>query len=375
MDPRYRLHDPSELLSPSLLVYRALVRGNLEQMIAMARGADRLRPHVKTHKTLEIARLQLAAGAVGLTVATLGEAESFVRQGVDDVFVAFPLWLDDGAAGRLRDLAPAARLAIGVDSVEGATNAGRLLAGSAVEVLVEVDSGHHRTGVAPERAGEVALAARRSGLEVRGVFTFPGHSYAPDATRTAAGDEASALATAARDLRRVGIDPRVVSGGSTPSLAASLATAPDTGPDTDLDAGPEQADVVTELRPGVYVFGDAQQWELGTVTPDRIALTCEATVVSHAGGRVVLDAGSKVLGADRAPYASGYGRLLDHPAARISQLSEHHAVVDWPGTLLPPRGSRLRVVPNHVCTAVNLADELVLTDGTVWPVDARGANT
>ena len=189
------------------------------------------------------------------------------------------------------------------------------------------------------------------------MFTFPGHSYAPGAGADAARQEAASLREAVASLADQGIEATVVSGGSTPSAADADGTA------------------LTELRPGVYVFGDAQQWELGTVTPDRIALTCEATVVSHAGGRVVLDAGSKVLGADRAPYASGYGRLLDHPDARISQLSEHHAVVDWPGTLLPPRGSRLRVVPNHVCTAVNLADELVLTDGTVWPVDARGANT
>ena len=102
-------------------------------------------------------------------------------------------------------------------------------------------------------------------------------------------------------------------------------------------------------------------------------------MVSHAGGHVVLDSGSKALGADRAAWATGYGRLLDHPAARITQLSEHHAVVDWPDHPLPPLGSRLRVVPNHVCTAVNLADELVVVRGgttvDVWPVAARGANT
>jgi D-serine deaminase-like pyridoxal phosphate-dependent protein len=102
-------------------------------------------------------------------------------------------------------------------------------------------------------------------------------------------------------------------------------------------------------------------------------------VVSHAGGRVVLDAGSKALGADRAPWATGFGRLLDHPDARITSLSEHHAVVAWPDQHLPEVGSRLRVVPNHVCAAVNLADELVVARGgetvDVWPVAARGANT
>ena len=108
----------------------------------------------------------------------------------------------------------------------------------------------------------------------------------------------------------------------------------------------------------MYVFGDAQQWELGTMSPEDIALTVTATVVSHAGGRAVLDAGSKVLGADRAAYATGFGRLLDHPDARITGLSEHHAVVDLAGAPLPRLGETVRVVPNHVCAAVNLADDL-----------------
>jgi D-serine deaminase-like pyridoxal phosphate-dependent protein len=135
--------------------------------------------------------------------------------------------------------------------------------------------------------------------------------------------------------------------------------------------------VLTEARPGVYVFGDAQQWELGSMPPESIALTCRATVVSLAGGRVVLDAGSKALAADRAPYSTGNGRLLDHPDARIVQLSEHHAVVDLAGAPLPRVGSQLDVVPNHCCAAVNLADDLWVEEHNVlrpWPVAARGRN-
>jgi D-serine deaminase-like pyridoxal phosphate-dependent protein len=220
-----------------------------------------------------------------------------------------------------------------------------------------VDSGHHRSGVQPAEAGDLAESAAHCGLEVRGVFTFPGHSYAPGAAAEAAAQEALALGTAAAAVSARGIDVQMVSGGSTPSAAAA------------------HADVLTELRPGVYVFGDAQQWELGTTAPEQIALTCVGTVVSRAGGNLVLDAGSKAIGADRAPWASGSGRLLDHPGARITQLSEHHAVVAWDGSPAPDVGSRLRVVPNHVCTAVNLADELVVDDGDLWPVIARGANT
>ena len=346
--------------TPHLLVDADVLDANIA---AMAAHADRLgvvlRPHAKTHKTPEIARLQLAAGATGLTVATVAEAEVFADAGFDDLFLAYPLWVDPAKGERLRALASAARLRLGVDSVEGARALAAQAPGTAV--LVEVDSGQHRSGVAPDETGVLAEQAARAGLDVQGVFTFPGHSYAPGQRETVAAAEATALRAAVASLAEHGVEAKVVSGGSTPSVHAA------------------HADVLTELRPGVYVFGDAQQWELGTIGPQSVALTCLATVVSHAGGRVVLDSGSKALGADRAPWATGWGRLLDHPDARIVQLSEHHAVVEWDGSPPPALGSRVRVVPNHVCNAVNLAAELVVVRGgaeiDVWAVAARGANT
>jgi D-serine deaminase-like pyridoxal phosphate-dependent protein len=344
--------------TPFLLVDQALVAANVAEMADSARRRGlTLRPHAKTHKSADIARMQLAGGAVGLTVATVAEAEAFAGAGCDDLFVAYPLWVDAAKGARLRDLSARASLTIGIDSVTGARALAAQLPGA--RVLVEVDSGQHRSGCAPPDAGALAEVASRAGLEVAGVFTFPGHSYAPGAAAAVAAEEAAALHEAAESLRAHGSEPRVVSGGSTPSAAQA------------------HGDVLTELRPGVYVFNDAQQWELGTVDPDRLALTCVATVVSHgsSGEQVVLDSGSKVLGADRAAWSTGFGRLIDHPDARITLQSEHHAVVAWDGSPLPELGSRLRVVPNHVCVAVNLADELVLTDGGTWPVTARGANT
>lgn len=346
--------------TPYLRVDLTRLRHNIRRTAEHAAAAGVvLRPHVKTHKSLEIARLQLDAGAVGITAATVGEAETFVRAGFDDVFIAYPLWVDDLSARRIRDLATEAAVTIGVDSPAGAAQAGHHLGAHGVRALVEVDSGHHRSGVAASEAGQVAEAAVRAGLDVRGVFTFPGHSYAPDALVSSARDESRALTEAAVSLRRAGVEPTVLSGGSTPSLDAA------------------DTEALTELRPGVYVFGDAQQWELGTMAPDDIALTCRATVVSHAGGRLVLDSGSKALGADRAPYATGFGRLPAHPDARIVLLSEHHAVADLGGTDLPPIGSQVDVVPNHVCNAVNLADYLFVEDAgdvQAWPVAARGQN-
>ncbi|MFX1757154.1 MULTISPECIES: D-TA family PLP-dependent enzyme [Rhodococcus] len=348
--------------TPTLLVDRDILDRNLARMAesARARGLS-LRPHAKTHKCVEIARRQLDAGARGLTVATVSEAEVFADAGFDDLFVAYPLWVDAARGARLHALAGRVRLTVGIDSETGARQLVEH-AGTTIGVLIEIDSGHHRTGVLPEQTGTVAQAAHEAGLDVRGVFTFPGHSYAPDAPGSAAREEAGALATAAASLRAAGIEPSVISGGSSPTALLEVPT------------------VATELRPGVYVFGDAQQLELGAVSETDIALTVLATVVSARDEIVVLDAGSKVLGADRAAWATGYGRILGEPEARITALSEHHATVQWPNpSTRPDLGQRVQVIPNHVCNAVNLADELItVSGGTVverWKVAARGCNT
>jgi D-serine deaminase-like pyridoxal phosphate-dependent protein len=353
---------PDGLVTPCLVVDLDAMDANLAAMAAAARERGlALRPHAKTHKSPEIARRQLAAGAVGLTVATVAEAEVFVGAGCADVFVAYPLWVDAARGARLHALRERASLRVGVDSAEGAAALARH-AGRDLEVLVEIDSGHHRTGVAPADAGEVARAAAGAGLRVVGVFTFPGHGYAPGAAAHAAADEAAALAAAARTLAHAGIPASVRSGGSTPTAALTT------------------GGTVTELRPGVYVFGDAQQLELGSCPTSALALVAAGTVVARSPGRVVLDAGSKVLGADRPAWATGFGRLPGNPDARVTALSEHHATVEWPGPDDPPdRGTVIAVAPNHVCAAVNLADTLtVVRMGEIvdiWPVSARGANT
>lgn len=343
--------------TPAVVIDRDRLERNVARMAATVRERGlALRPHVKTHKLPEIAALQLTAGAVGITVATIGEAEVFVERGATDVFLAYPLWFTAAKAARLEALRDRARIVVGVDSTEAARNLGRHLYG--LEVLVEVDSGHHRSGVLPSEVVAVAAAARDAGLEVVGAFTFPGHSYGPDAAAAAARGERDALASAGSLLAEAGFDVRVLSGGSTPSLAAT------------------ESGGATEVRPGVYVFGDAQQWELGHVDPADIALTVLATVVSVHGDRVILDAGSKMIGADRAAWATGHGRLLDHPDARIAALSEHHATVVGATLAL---GDTVRVVPNHVCNVINLVDEVVVVRGgdveARWPVAARGRNS
>jgi D-serine deaminase-like pyridoxal phosphate-dependent protein len=351
------------MTTPYLAVDIDVLRRNLAAMAAWTgeRGLA-LRPHVKTHKCLEIAALQVEFGAVGLTVATIGEAEIFAAAGFDDLFIAYPVWAEGPRGVRLRHLAEAATVRVGVESVESAQLLGKALQGTSAQVVVEIDSGHHRSGVTPDLAAEVAEAAQRAGLEVAGVFTFPGHSYGPDPQRAlAAADEANALDEAAMSLRRAGIAADVLSGGSTPSAHLS------------------DSNVLTELRPGVYAFNDAQQLELGSCDWSDIALTAAATVVSSRAGVVILDAGAKVLGADRKEWDRGAGRLPAFPDAKVVALSEHHATVEFaPGNAQPALGEIVHVVPNHVCAAANLADEyVVVSEGrefTRWAIAARGRN-
>jgi D-serine deaminase-like pyridoxal phosphate-dependent protein len=353
---------PADIQTPCLVVDRDVLEGNLVAMADRAHDLGlALRPHAKTHKCVEVARRQVALGAVGLTLATVGEAEVFADAGFTDLFIAYPVWAAGARGRRLSALAERVTLRVGADSAEGVELVARALAGTDAEIVVEVDSGHHRTGVAPARAGQVAAAAHRYGLGVAGVFTFPGHSYEPGGRERAAADEARALQEADAALRQAGLGAGLRSGGSTPTAALVTQGALD------------------EMRPGVYAFNDAQQVELGAADWDTVALTAAATVVSRHGRDIIVDAGSKVLGADRPVWASGGGRLPDHPHARISALSEHHATVSFAEDApVPELGSLVQVAPNHVCAAVNLAEVIIVTAGGAvvdqWQVAARGRN-
>jgi D-serine deaminase-like pyridoxal phosphate-dependent protein len=367
--------------TPYLAIDKKLLAKNIERMAKQtSRAGINLRPHVKTHKIPELAKLQLAAGAVGVTVATIGEAELFSKKGIRDIFIAYPLFVNDSKLGRLVKLARRVKLTLAIDSAQGARALARGLTG--IDVLVEIDSGHHRSGCDPKQAGEVALEAKSLGLNPVGIFTYPGHSYKPKGAKQAVADEQRALKESATAMAKVGIEAKIISSGSTPSAGFSAESS-----GKSVKAKP----LVNELRPGVYVFNDAQQLELGTCKANQIALWAVATVVSVTGNRMILDSGSKTLGADRAGWATGYGRLLDFPEARIEALSEHHATAVFPktkkarpgakasGGKLPKIGDLIRVIPNHVCNAVNLVDRVYLVESQKvvgsWKVAARGRNS
>ena len=354
---------PPGVETPAVVVDRERLNGNIRRLQeAMDERGVALRPHAKTHKSVRVARLQLEAGAKGLTVGTIGEAEVFTAAGITDLFLAYPVWAEGSKARRLRDVHDAADLRVGIDSEGGAERLAAAITGARrpLHVLVEVDPGQHRTGVAdPEAAVRVARAARDRGLVVDGVFAHGGHSYDPANRARASQEEVASLEAAAAALEAAGIGVATISAGSTPTMLASA------------------TERVNEMRAGTYVLGDRQQWILGAIPAEGVAAVVAATVVSVAPDRFVLDSGAKSLTKDRADWVEGYGGLPAYPEAVIERLSDYHAVVRSPVASSRPRlGEVVAVVPNHICPVIDLFDAfwVVAADGSSerWPVDARG---
>jgi len=354
------------LSTPAVLVDLDVLERNISRMAERARDASvKLRPHAKTHKCPEIGRLQRAAGAWGLSLAKVGEAEAFVNAGFDDLFLAYPVVGQDKAR-RLLALTDSARMAVGFDSVEGARSLAATFAdtGRTLDVVLKVDVGYGRVGVLPSHAVEVArTVAEMRGLHLRGIFTHAGHGYLAethDGVEAIARLEGERLVETAERLREAGLPVDEVSVGSTPTAALAM-----------------KVPGVTECRPGNYVFHDASQVALGTCSLEDCALTILATVVSvPAADRAVVDAGSKTLSSDPLrPRPGGHGQVLGR-ASRLEKLSEEHGVIAVAPDEVFRVGERVRILPNHACVVANLHDSLIGVSGdrveTVLEVAARG---
>jgi D-serine deaminase-like pyridoxal phosphate-dependent protein len=337
----------AELETPALLVDLDALEANLAEMAAVAaRAGVRLRPHTKTHKSPEIAHLQVAAGAAGITCAKLGEAEVMADAGLDDLLIAYPLVGDDKLR-RLAALLERARVRVTLDSVEVAEGLGRLgrELGRDVEVLVEVDTGLHRLGrpPGPPSADLVGRVARVPGVQLAGLLTHAGHAYrSPTAAelRRLAEREVLDLVETAELCRRQGIDLAEISVGSTPTARIGAFV-----------------DGVTEIRPGTYALNDATMMRLGVATEAMTAARVLATVVARpTAERFVLDAGSKCFTTDNMGTVPDWLVVAGRPDLHMDFLSEEHGVGHRDGGEELRIGDRLQVIPSHVCGCVNLFD-------------------
>lgn len=361
--------DPSvDIDTPTLIVDETIMHRNIAEMAAFARSVGvGLRPHIKTHKTPQIARLQLAAGAIGITCAKVGEAEVMIDQaGVQDVLLAYPT-IGDQKIRRIVELLERARIIVAVDSLDAAHAISRAMSryDRVLEVSIEVNTGQNRSGV---RAGDDAVAfaqviSRLANLRLAGIMTHEGHANGQppadiEAVSLAAG---RAMVETAERIRNHGIDVPTVSVGSTPAAFF-----------TPTVAG------ITEMRPGTYVFNDNSVFRHGRIGPNQCAARFVATVVSRQSPtHAVLDTGQKCLGMDTSPSHPGHGYIVGHPNVTITKLSEEHGVCEVPeGETGFAVGDRVEIIPNHVCPTVNLMDELtIVRHGKIvdtWAVAARG---
>ena len=358
----------SEIETPAVVVDLDVMDRNLSRMADYCRKHNLLlRPHTKSHKIPELAKRQLASGATGITVAKLGEAEVMLDAGITDILIAYPIVGKEKAA-RLATIAERALITVALDSEEAALAISQAVArlGTKIGVLVELDVGFKRCGVGSEEEA-LRLAKRISslpGLEFKGMMFFPGHfTVGPDQRTALRIGVNEFLGRVLEAFAREGLPLAVVSGGSTPTAYES-----------DLFEG------VTEVRPGMYIFNDKNTVGISAAALTDCALSVLVTVVSTSvTGKAIIDGGSKTFSSDRyqAGDGIGFGLLKEDHAAEIERLSEEHGHVNVERSERRYRvGERLSVIPNHVCTTVNMHDEIYgVRDErieAVWRVEGRG---
>jgi D-serine deaminase-like pyridoxal phosphate-dependent protein len=342
--------------TPAVVVDLDRVERNITRLQAACDAAGVAnRPHIKTHKSPALARMQRDAGAKGITCQKLGEAEVMADAGLDDILISYNI-LGEEKLGRLAALMRRAGIVVAADNpvtVAGLPQAAAM-AERTLDVIVECDTGYKRAGVETP-AEAIALAkdiASRPGLAFAGFLMYP--------PVTAAAETQAFLDEALAGVREAGLDPRIVSSGGTPNLR---------------NLGRLKG--ATEHRAGTYIFNDRMMLKAGVATLDDVALHVVSTVVSRAGPeRGILDAGSKTLTWDSGGL-DGYGLVLEHPQAKIARFSEEHGFLDLTGCNdRPGVGEVVRIVPNHVCVVVNMVDRLIGTRGEEIvgeiPVAARG---
>lgn len=358
----------AELETPAVVIDFDVMERNLSRMANYCRIKNiKLRPHTKSHKIPELAKLQIASGATGITVAKLGEAEVMLQAGITDVLIAYPI-VGRAKTKRLAELAQGADITVSLDSEEAAREISRAAtaANVSVGILVEVDVGFRRCGLANE-TDLLRLAKGISdlpNLEFKGLMFFPGHFTVGPEERISLRDGVNSLLDRILEtLERSDLPVQIVSGGSTPTAYESH-----------FFRG------VNEIRPGMYIFNDRNMVGIGVAGIEDCALSVLVTVVSTSVvGRAIIDGGSKTFSSDRylAGDGKGFGLIKEDPSVELESLSEEHGHLNIASSTRPFRvGERLIVIPNHVCSTVNMHNEIYGVRGDrvekVWEVAGRG---
>ena len=353
--------------TPALVIDESVVTRNLTRLAAYGqRFGLGVRPHTKTHKSIELAKRQITAGAIGLTAAKVGEVEVMV-QASSDILLAYPA-VDAPRCARLGVLAQGNTIHVAIDShaAREALAVAARLAGSTIGILVDLDVGMHRTGLqSPRAALELAQAvAKTPSLRLDGLFCYPGHVWTPAGDQEASLNKGASLLQETLDLwSRSRLPASIVSGGSTPTAYQS-----------------HLIPQLTEIRPGTYIYNDMNTVAGGFCGLDDCAASLVCTVISNAvPGKVIIDAGTKALTSDRniPKPESGHGFVVQYPNARITRLSEEHGELDVTTCdRVPTIGERVQVIPNHICPCVNLQDSAFIrtAEGELRSIkiDARG---
>jgi D-serine deaminase-like pyridoxal phosphate-dependent protein len=356
-----------ELATPALVIDGVAAKRNITRLASYAaeKGIG-IRPHTKTHKSRFISKLQIEAGAIGLTIAKTGEAEA-LQEISSDLLMAYPA-VDPSRCQRLAKLARTRTMRVVVDSQFGieALSTAAQNAGSTIGLLVELDVGMGRTGVATAQDSLVLAESisKTRGVRLDGILCYPGQIWAPiDQQATPLAAVSAKLEEAIELWKKNGLEAKIISGGTTPTRFHS-----------------HLVKEYTEIRPGTYVFNDMNTYHGGFCALEDCAARIFCTVVSDAvKDQVVIDGGTKTFTSDICIPAreSGHGHMVEYPDAKITRLSEEHGQVDVSQCQKRPKvGERVSVIPNHICPCVNLRDAIWWrdADGSLQSitVDARG---
>jgi D-serine deaminase-like pyridoxal phosphate-dependent protein len=358
----------SEIDTPALVVDLDVMERNLRRVADYTRQHGlRLRPHTKTHKSTRIGALQLKLGAAGLTVAKVSEGEVMLGADPPDLLVAYPI-IGRPKLERLMALARKTRVTVALDSSVAARQVSEAAGSAHVEigVLAEADVGLGRVGVSPgEPLIQLAQCIEKlPHLRLEGITFYPGQIKDLGETGLRAlAQVGELLRSILADFRAAGVEVKIVSGGSTPTLFHS-----------------HELDGLTEIRPGTYVFNDINTVRSGGCSLEDCAASILATVVSTARpGQMIVDGGSKTFSSDRLANSDDitFGHMVEAPAARFHKMNEEHGYVDITRAEREfSIGDRVHIIPNHICVAVNLHEQVYGIRGEqveeVWKVEGRG---